>query len=237
MEHTNIRAWTDLNPGSRFRNAAPNVIIRASEISTGEYDGAEGDDFRPGVVRCAAYFDPEETSPKYWYVELVLYKHPIGAGSISLHSAGSSLCRGRFLGEDGSFTVSKNPAKDIAGGMLSHYCDTTSFISNGGSNQPTWATTLNEGDYIWLVRSGRYEALCDGAGVVTAGSNIVVDNSDGGSPDGTVQNSVTTIATLQQVEENVMYSGRCIGYANEAQSGAYADLTIDLGIRVVAPTP
>jgi len=232
MLHDSIRAWTDLDPSSRFRNAAPNVIIRADTVANGEYDSMQGDDFRPGQIRRVAYFDTNDTSPTYWYQELVLYKHQAGAGSLAIYSGGASLCRGRLLGEDGAFTGAKENVSDIAGGMLSNYCNTTSYIGNGGVQSPVWAESLEEGDYIWLVRGGRYEILSDGT--ITAGSNLVTDNS--GGTDGAAQDSVTTIASIAEIQENIMFSGKCIGQANASAAGGYADITLDLGKRVTQPS-
>ena len=234
--HLYARGWTDLAPDTRFRNRIPTVIITADEIANGEWDDFLGDDFNPGRNREVVYVDDDG---ERWPMELVLYVHPTGAGALTIHSGSASVCRGRILGEDGAFSQSKEDVAALAGGMLSHYSETSSQIGSSTDQQPVWNTQIQEGDAIWLVRRGRYFALADGAGggggVSAAQVNLVVDNSNG--TDGAVQDSVGTIANLAEVKENITgISGKCIGRSYEAEGATeagYADIHLELPPRYV----
>ncbi len=222
--HINLRGWTDLAPSTRFRNRLPTTIILADEIDDGEWDSFLGDVHNPGMDREVVYKDEDGAR---WPMTLVLYVHPAGAGALTLTGA-----RGKFLGEDGAFTEDAEEQVDIAGGMLSHYSETSSEIGSTSAGYPVWSTALQEGDAIWLVRNGRYFALCDGVGTVADKSPVVTGN--GGGTDGAIEDSVALSAppVLAELEERWMTAaGRCIGVAREAE-GATVALFADMDLHL-----
>lgn len=232
MLHRNVRNWTDLEDHSRFRNAIPNRIIRADEIANGEYDAVVGDAFHPGVRRKAVYIDTVPATDQRYEVDLVFYIHPVGAGAITLLAAGVSQVRGRLLDTSGAFTTTRDDAYLVAGGMLTHYTETSSFIGSSVAQEPDWATTLNEGDGIWLVESGRYEALVDAA--VGAADIYMVTENGALAVDGAVDASVGTVANQAQVQEVITgIAGKCVGRSLAASVGGYLDMILVLPQKAV----
>jgi len=217
MNVTDVTGWTDVNPDSRFRNAAPNVIITADEIANGEYDGIVGDDFNGGFERDVVY---DDGTTKY-FMTLTLYVHPVGAGALSIDPAAAAATNhnGRLLGEDGAMVQDAEDVQAIAGAMLSHYAETTSEIGSSTTRQPVWSTSLAEGDAIWLVRRGYYE-LKSGTGAIAAGDRLVADTN---VTHGFVRTSVSTIASQAQIQEVITgYGGKCVGIAVNADGAAHS---------------
>lgn len=218
MEATNIRAWTDISPDTRFRNMAPNVIITKDMIDNGEYDSLLGDEFLGGAEREVIYDDG--TTKRQ--MTLTLYVHPTGAGALVINPTVvvATNHNGRLLGEDGAYVGDAEPVGAIAGALLSNYCETSSFVGSGGSTVPVWSTSLAEGDAIWLVRSGDYDLKMGTTGI-TPGSRIVSDISSGAStPSGCARGSTTSFGSLAQIQEQITgYGGTCIGLY-ESSNGA-----------------
>lgn len=233
--HLYPRGWTDLDPSSRFRNMAPNVIILADNIANGEYDGLAGDVFNGDTSREVVYVDDDGNR---WDMVLRLHKHPTGAGSLTIHNGTASTCRGKLMGKDGAYVQDAEDVDNIAGGMLSHYCETTSLVGSSTSQQPVWSTAIAEGDHYWVVQSGKYHALADDDALAAAGLNLVTGN--GGGTDGAVEPSVSTIASLAEIQENITgLSGKCIGRSLEAKGATttgYVTIELDLPVNHLGPS-
>ena len=232
--HNIVTGWTDLDDHSRFRNAIPTTIITADEIANGEYDGLLGDVFKGEVNRRVVYVDE---SGNRQYLELTLYIHPVGAGAMTIRSAGVSTCRGRLVSELGDYTATKPLLnKTIAGGLLSQYSETSSEIGSSTVREPVWLDTINEGDALWIVRRGRYLALGDGA--ITIDTAVVADDS-GASSGGVEDAAAMAGPTAGQILENLGGPhGNKVGVSVEALNNTvtgYAYIDLDLPRRFGAP--
>lgn len=236
--HNVVTGWTDLDDHSRFRNRIPTTMILADEIANGEWDGLLGDDFKGEVNRRVVYVDEAGNRE---YMELTLYIHPSGAGALTIRTGSTPDCRGSFITEVGALSATKPLVNsDIAGGMLSQYSETSSEIGSSTAREPVWSTTLQEGDAIWVVRRGRYLALCDGAAVVNIGTNVVLDDSGGTA--GAIEDAVTPNAanpTWPQIIQNSNNQlGGCIGAAIETEDDSvvgFAYIDLELPRRYAAP--
>ena len=231
MEHTDVRAWTDLDPHSRFRNKSPNVIIKAAEIASGEYDSFLGDDFKPGHTRRVVYKDSSVSPPEHYVYEMILFVKPGGSGTLTIHTGSASTSKGKLMGEDGAYTGDREDTIDIAGGMLTNYCVTTSFVGSSVSQQPVWETSFEVGDAIWLVRKGRYEVLVHD----TVAVDLPVVTA---ATAGTVDHSTTTFSatvTLGEIREQVTgVTGLCVGRcitASTGGAGTYGVIQLELPDR------
>jgi len=230
---TDIRGWTDLDPNSRFRNAAPNVIISADAIANGEYDSLLGDIFTGGMERNVIYDD----GTSKFHLTLTLYVHPVGAGALDIdpsNTVGLANHNGKLLAEDGDYAYDGHGNHLIAGALLSHYTATSSFIGSSTAQQPVWATSLAEGDAIWLVRRGEYE-LKTGTGSIAQYNRIVADESTTGGVTGCVRTAGTAVATMVQIRETITgYGGDCVGIAlvNDGAEGALVRCKLDLPPRI-----
>lgn len=217
-----------------FRHAPPNVILKAAAIAAGGWDLMQGDDFQPGKVRNVVY---EDSAQAKWEHEMVLYKHPAGATALVLGvrtgTAFVSSIKSKILLEVGTIATTRNDNADIAGQLLSHYSETNSAFGNTASlTEPYWATTLEEGDYIWLIRNGEVEFLADAT--VVANGNLCTENG-GAAVAGAVGASVTTIANIAQIKENITgESGKAVGIALAgATVGQYFRGMLLLGKRII----
>ena len=233
MQVTDVRGWTDVGPDSRFRNMVPNVIITADMIANGEYDGLLGDDFLGGFERPVIY---DDGTTKFCMV-LTLYVHPVGAGALAIGPtvALATNHNGRLLGEDGAYNVDGEEVSFVAGALLSHYCETSSFVGSGTTTVPVWSTSLAEGDAIWLVRRGDYE-LKSGTGAVAINDQIVVDAATTGGTLGFVRSAaaLSVPPVLAEIQEYITgYGGKCLGVAAEADGAenSYFRCKLDLPPR------
>lgn len=225
MLHNDVTGWTDLDPDSRFRNSVPTTIITADEIANGEYDSLNGDVFQAGMTRKAVYKESDGTR---WPVELVLYVHPVGAGALTIRTAGASTCRGRFLSEAGAFTGAASVKNvTVAGGLLTQYSETTSEIGSSTSREPVWSTSIAEGDAIWVVRKGRYEALSDAA--VAAEIDVQLHNASGTGRVGPANTMLTPNAAEIRAALPTG-EGSCIGTSETLAAGAAAYFNIHVNL-------
>lgn len=217
-----------------FRHAPPNIILKAAAVAAGGWDLMQGDDFQPGMVRNVIY---EDSLQNKWEHEMVLYKHPIGAADVILGVRTGvvfvSSVKSELLLEVGTIATTRDNCKDIAGQLLSHYTETNGAFGNSASlTEPYWATVLEAGDYIWLIRNGEVELLADDA--VLAGQKLVTENGNG-SVDGAVDHSAGAITTLAEIEEEIAGpTGKCVGIALEnGAAAAHFRALLTLGKRIL----
>ena len=213
MSHSNHRNWTDLDDHSRFRNRPPNVVILTDDAVNGDWGDMTGDDFQPGYLRRVRYYD--QTNDRWFYYELMLYKHPTGAGAFTFGTSS-----GRMITKAGAYTTDLVDVDDIAGVLFAQYYETT---SEGSWNVAK--TTLAEGDYMWVIRNGYVEILCDEN--LADGDRLVAH--DAGGTTGAFGKAVGTIASQAEVLEIVPIIGKSVGIAKETITLA----TTKYGVAVV----
>lgn len=234
--HNLVTGWTDLAQSTRFRNRCPTTLILADEIANGEWDGLLGDVFKGEVNRPVVYVDEDGSR---WYMELTLYIHPVGAGALTIRSAGASTCRGKFITELGAYTTTAPiDSDDIAGGMLSQYSETSGEIGSDTVREPAWSTTIQEGDALWIVRRGRYFALSDSDAACNDDANVVVDDSNG--VDGAVQDAAAmSTPNAAEILQNIPgHGGQNIGRFREdggTTVAGFTEMDLHLPHRYSAP--
>ena len=151
---TDHRGWTDLQPHSKF--LPPNVVIPAEDFTLHGTNSAASDMYLEGMTRKVVYKD---AAGQKYYMELMLYVHPVGAGALNLTLGGvptatqTGVSEGRFLLKTGALAGADAPQDTIAGAMLAPYYDSTTEFTD--SSISTVAGALAEGDGIWVVRRGR----------------------------------------------------------------------------------
>lgn len=226
---TDHRAWTDLQPSSKL--LPPNVIITAEELAVHGEAQSTSDLYQMGSETRKVVYDDIANSRKY-YMELVLYVHPAGAADITLaNAAGVSQVNGEALRWSGAQpgNTASYTNDDIAGFFLSHYY--TATITPVGAGVNFIATTLTEGDAIWLVRRGMHELRADAA-IGAAGVNLVCNNA---SAAGSVANATAFAATVAGIAENTsdLVNGKAVAIARGTALAAGNFLLCD----IILPVP
>jgi len=158
-----VNQFTDLDPITHYY--PPHVIIRAADTGSAWGDKAlihtNADLWMSQPVRRVVYED--EDGNKFYY-ELVPYVHPVGAGSLVLGTLATAAdgvvtyttsFTGRLLDESGVLVpIAGGPqdAIDVAGMLFSDYY--THFTDNAKQQETFRADTIEEGDFLYLVRRG-----------------------------------------------------------------------------------
>lgn len=178
-----VNQFTDLDEITRYY--PPHVIIRAADVGSAWGDDAlihsSADLWMTQPVRRVIYED--ESANKYYY-ELVPYVHPVGAGSLQLGTVAVAAdgvvtytpdFTGRLIAEAGTLVPTAGgpqDAIDVAGMLFSDYY--THFTDNAKQHETFRALTIEEGDFLWVVRRG--EVYLDAGAAVTDGD--ILNTSD-----------------------------------------------------------
>lgn len=160
----------------------PHILIKAADLAV-ERINSDGDLFNSIGPRRVSYLHPTEGRIN---MEMVPYIHPTGAADITLGTVATATDgsqtftptqEGRFLDTAGALLpvgAVAQDAEDVAGGLLTDYY--VHFDGDGqgvgyGGLETGRAVVIEEGDFLWLVLRGKFEADFEGA--VTAGDPVV----------------------------------------------------------------
>lgn len=224
-----VNSFTDLAPQSWMRN--PHIIVRADEISTvfGEHATMiSGDDWWLTMPTRPVLY--EDASGNKYFHELVPYVHPVGAGSLTIGTLSTAADgvvtytptqEGRLLAEAGVLVPilsAPQNAIDIAGMLFADYY--YHFTDNMSQHESFRAITIEEGDFLWLVRRGDVEL--DGGAAITDGD--ILNSSDvvaGGVLPATAIDTTTAVTLFATLEDHLWGPNfHAIAQAKETTVGA-----------------
>ena len=152
-----------------FNLLPPNVVIRAAAVSSGEFN--QYSDLLNSNVDIPVVF--EKTDGTRYEFTIRLFKHPSGAGTITIatQSTGSDgrvthtpTKEGYALATDGTLLLNTDEARGIAGFLFTDYFTEETHNLEGYEN--FHCTTLEEGDYYFLVVGGKWNAYSDNSPTV-----------------------------------------------------------------------
>ena len=180
MRHNDkINSWTDLNEhGYHWQ---PNIVIKAAEVTALKiYEDAEI--WNEGYYRKVFY---EDDAANRYYYEMIPFLMPSGAVALTIGSLSTAAdgvvtytpsAEGRLLGEDGALINTSSVANDIGGMLLTDYY--YHFNDNLNQREHFRVITLEEGDFLWLVRNGT--VYLDASGNCTDGRIAIVSSTVAG---------------------------------------------------------
>ena len=228
--YNNVRGvFQDLEDETRFWQ--PNIIIRAADFNqtflTDRKLVADSDIWYPGYVRRVIY----RVGGLEYPMELVPYIHPTGASAITLGSIAYSAenvgtytpaLQNRLLLWTGALAGAGALTRTIAGMMFADYY--WHWDDNQHQMDLYHATTINAGDFLWLVRRGLITmdyagAVADDGAIITA-ANGEVDAAPAIDTSSVANLSTTLLGHL----ENQNFAKK-VGEARETVSGAGQYLT------------
>jgi hypothetical protein len=167
FDHLGDQCWFDLEPHSLYK--PPYVMITAEEMATYNEAWEEHDVFRR--PRRMIFRDPD-TGYKY-RLNLTFFQMPTGASAVTLATAGVSQVEGHGLSELGVLSVATDNIMLFAGMFLPKYYSLGADTFHGVASTTFVQASLTEGDGIWLVRSGQYEAYNLNGGSASDGNLLV----------------------------------------------------------------
>jgi len=203
MRHNvTINSFVDLAMQSWMYH--PLQVIKAADVNDYFYESGiivDGDDWwRTMPIRPVIY---EDDSANKYYMELVPYVHPGGASDITLGSLAYAAdgkatytvtLEGRLISEAGALVptaAGPQVANDVAGLLFTDYF--THFTDNLKQMEHFRVLTIEEGDFLWIVRRGDVE-LYSSAGF-TAGDILNTSTVTAGAVEtATAIDSTGTIA-------------------------------------------
>lgn len=212
----------------------PHILIRAAELATSiqriKSDAALWNQIG---TRKVSYMHPTEGRIN---MELIPYIHPTGAatitiGTITTAGDGSQTYtpsqEGRFLDTSGVLLpAGATPvnSETVEGGLLTDYYLHFDLDDNGvgyGGLETGRAVTIEAGDFLWLVRRGKFEA--DFSAAVTAGEPVVSSTGTAGEVRSAV--AINTVGTIAQyhttlLERTLGRGFKALGHALETLGGA-----------------
>lgn len=243
MRHTaKVNGFSDIDEHSWL--LPPNVIVPAADVAALRiYKGAEL--FDGSMVRRVWYESGASLTPTRYYYEMTPYIHPAGAGSFTLgtnataadgvvtHTPGQE---GRLLGEDGALINTSSAAIDIAGALLTDYY--YNFNDNLNQREHFRALTIEEGDFLWLVRKASSFEL-DASGNITSGRIVIVSSTVAGEIEDGVDLDTSSVANYDtSLRKNLLRDAAPryalgVGKALAARVGAgLVAVELDLGVRL-----
>ena len=220
-----FNSFTDLS--DRSWPTPPHVVVLAADLAQRRFL-MNSDDYDGSIMRPVLY---EDASANKYYMELVPYVHPTGAGDLTIGTVATGAtgvvtytpsAEGRLLGEDGALINTSSPAIDIAGLLFTDYF--THFSDNQDQRENFRVVKIHEGDFLWLVRRG--EVYLDSTGALTSGDDLMVSASVAGEVDKSTTidttSAVTLNATLVKHLTGAAYrsAGACVARALETIGGA-----------------
>jgi hypothetical protein len=187
--------FTDLDPSSKLLQ--PDVVVRAADIANRRiivtsdmYDGS--------VVRKVLY---ETTAGVKYYLELVPYLHPVGAGSLEIATVAYSATgvatitptKDNYgLLETGALCTSGSKAREFAGFLFADYF--THATDNADQQENFRCLTIEEGDFLWLIRGGVWYVYTGDA--VTSGEMLIASSATDGKLMDAVDFDPTSVASI-----------------------------------------
>lgn len=220
-----FNSFTDLS--DRSWPTPPHVVVLADDIAKRRFL-MTSDDYDGSIVRPVIY---ENASAQKFYLELVPYVHPTGAGNLTIGTVATSGTgvvtytpsqEGRLLGEDGALINTSSPAIDIAGLLFTDYF--THFSDNADQRENFRVVTIHEGDFLWLIRKG--VVYLDSTGALTSGDDLMVSASVAGEVDKSTTVDTTSAASLNTTLTKHLTgdaypaSGACVGRCLETIGAA-----------------
>jgi len=182
-----INSFTDLDPISHL--FPPHVVIKAADVGSVWGDDAlihePADLWMAQPPRLVVY---EDADGNKFEVELTPYVHPTGAadlvlGVIAYAADGTATYtpnfEGRFITEPGVLVPTAGApqdAIDVAGLLFTDYF--THFTDNAKQLETFRVHTIEEGDFLWLIRRGDWEP--EVVGQVNDGDFLVSDGATAG---------------------------------------------------------
>jgi hypothetical protein len=215
MRYTRPGGWTDLAEHSFLRQ--PNIIVKAEDADLREII-TEADLYCAGGKNRHVIY--EDSSEVRWSLELVPYLHPAGAGPITLGSIAYSAlnvatftisCEGRLINETGDLVAASEEAEDVAGLLIGDYY--YHIQDNADLLEAHRATTIEEGDFLWLIRRGL--VYLDSTAAVTNNDDLMSSATVAGEVEpSTALNTAGTIAQYDATLWKHIYGdGNPRGYA------------------------
>jgi len=207
MRHTyKVNGWTDLGPLSFLFQ--PNVLIRAANLAAvSPYK--ETVDILDGSIKRDVFY--EDNAGNRYFHELIPYVHPQGAGSVTIGTQATAAdgsvthtttCEGKLITEAGAIAATGSAPHDanlLAGMLFSDYY--THFDGNYAGHENFHVTTIEEGDFLWVVRRGKVQLAATGT-IGSAGLFLVTS----GATDGAVAPAATinTAGTVAQYHASII---------------------------------
>lgn len=217
--HQNHRGWTDLNqerfgfPPVKLFTAAELAIQPRASVALNE----DADIFVPGYERKVIYED-DDGNKFHW--TLTLFEMPSGAANITLYSSSTSQIRGRAMKSTGVLSAANDTQDDTVGFLFDHYY--SACIDNDDDDMIV--TTLSEGDRIWLITKGKYQANSGAAW--TAGDNLVVASSGRLTP--ALALTAGGVTAAEFTDNDFTAKGQALAVARETAAGASEFKYIDV---------
>lgn len=227
--------WTDLGELS-FGQVHPNTIIRAADLARHCPYSPDSALLAGGIERRVSY----ETAAGVRYIlGLAPYVHPTGAGSLTIatvayDSAGlatvTPVTEGLMIGEDGALVpIAGAPQEsgDIAGALFGDYY--THFDGNYDRRETYHALTIEEGDFLWVVRNGLFQMKYDGA-APTVGKHVVSSATTAGRVQAAllVNTAGTNAQLYATMLQNQYGEKQYLGLGRAAVLGAAGEVWVEL---------
>lgn len=191
-----INSFTDLNEYSFLRQ--PHIVVRKDDIDYREII-TEADLYLSGKNRVCIY---ETAAGVKHYLEFTPYVHPAGAAALTIGTLATSAtgvvtytptAEGRLINESGVLVPADEEASDVAGMLLTDYF--YHFTDNASQHETHRVITINEGDFLWLVRRGKVEL--DVSGSVSANDILMSSATVAGECQLATVIDVTSTTTLR----------------------------------------
>lgn len=157
---TNFTSGYFRDLGSHTFHHPPNVVIKDEDVDYSRIiETADQFALNPGLRRYIRFIT-NYTTPAFREFEMVPFRMPTGAADLTLGAvtyAGNvatytPTLQGRLLLRTGALAGASAAVEDIAGMLLDDY-----FLSsedNISQMEKSRVTTLEEGDFLWLIKSG-----------------------------------------------------------------------------------
>tara|TARA_R100000951_G_scaffold72911_1_gene61370 strand:- start:749 stop:1447 length:699 start_codon:yes stop_codon:yes gene_type:complete len=232
-----------MDPEARYWH--PNLIIKAADnnftFNTDKRLVDDSDIFHPGFVRRVIYRDG---SGNEFPMELIPYKHPAGAGDLTLGSIAYSAdgvatytatIQNQLILFTGSLSGAAAVCGTVAGMLFADYF--THWDDNASKLELGRATKIQAGDIMWVVRNGIVNLKASGA--VSAGSPIVT------AADGKLAaSSAIAVGTITALKDSLIQNierastfgamvGKCITLASGANVQFKCELMLPRDYRQV----
>jgi hypothetical protein len=191
----NTGVFTDLDPSSKLLQ--PDVVVRAADI-TNRRILVDSDMFDGSVVRKCLF---ETTAGVKYYVELVPYLHPVGAGQLVLGTvaySGTGVAtytptKDNFgLLETGALCTSGSKAREFAGFLFADYY--THATDNADQQENFRCLTIEEGDFLWVIRGGVWYVYTGDA--VVSGEMLIASSATDGKLMDAIDFDPTSVASI-----------------------------------------
>lgn len=226
MRYNLHRNWIDID--ERNYQHPPNVVIRAADMATYK-KLIESADLWAAVDPSRRVIYEDSTGTKF-SLELVPYVHPTGAGALTIgtlaYAADGTATytptkEGYILSELGALAPVSSLARACAGMLFTDYY----YHQDDGLDiyESHRVITINEGDFLWLIRKGIVYGAS--ANAVTALDAVIISSGTAGKVAATPALDPTNAATLGatyllNASGTATPAGKCIGQALETIGGA-----------------